>query len=152
MIHGVEFTFILTDFPASGCNHLDSRLTFRRANSTGHLEICNEVGQWSVVCGNSQISVNNIRVICNQLGFDPNFVRSNNLPQSTAVLNVGRPTISTQLILCRGNESNLTACPQLIPDNFPGSPGKRQAVEPILPVACGSLEIQCGGEYIKPHA
>ena len=140
--------FTFTDFPATGCNFLDARLTFRRANSTGHLEICNEFGQWSVVCGSSQISVNNVRVICNQLGFDPNFVRSNNLPQSTSVLNVGRPItfILSAQIFCSGNESDLTDCDIL--DSLPGSPGKRQAIEPISPVAqCSSLELQCGGEY-----
>ena len=113
------------------------------------------MGQWSVVCGNSLVSVDNIRVVCNQLGFDPDFVRSNNLPQSTSVLNVGRPVtsvISTQL-RCRRNDSDLTACPRgpvEVPDSLPGSPGKRQAVEPLLPdsqLPCSSLEIQCGGKY-----
>ena len=133
--------FTFTDFPATGCNFLDARLTFRRANSTGHLEICNEVGQWSVVCGSSQISVDNVRVICNQLGFDPDFVRSNNLPQSTSVLNVDRPItlILSAQISCSGNESDLIDC-----DILDSVPGKRQA---ILPVTCSSLELQCGGEY-----
>ena len=146
MHRGQNLIVYFTDFPATGCNYLDARLTFRRATSTGHLEICNEVGQWSVVCGNSQISVDNVRVICNQLGFDPNFVRSNNLPQSTSVLNLGRPitSILSAQIFCSGNESNLIDCDIL--DSLPGSPGKRQA---ILPVTCSSLELQCGGEYCQ---
>ena len=137
----------MTDFPASDCNYLDARLTFRRAKSTGHLEICNREGQWSVVCGSSLISVDNVRVICNQLGFDPNFVISNNLPQSTSVLNIGRPIINVISGLgCRGNESNLTACPRIkVPSSVPGTFQKRLAAEPV-PITCSSLEIQCGGK------
>ena len=132
----MKLTLIFTDFPASGCNYLDARLTFRRATSTGHLEICDEVGQWSVVCGNSQISVDNVRVICNQLGFDPNFVQSNNLPDSTSVLNIGRPITPVILALeCTGSESSLTTCPQ---NDITGEP---------LAKLCSSLEIQCGGKF-----
>ena len=137
----------LTDSPISDCNYLNARLTFRRANSTGQLEICNREGQWSVVCGSSLIPVNNLRVICSQLGFDPGFVQSNNLPQSTSVLNIGRPITSIiSGLACRGNESDLTACPRIeVPSNISGNFSKRQAVEP-LPVTCSSLEIQCGGK------
>ena len=128
----------MIDSPAGDCKYLDARLTFRRVNSTGHLEICNEVGQWSVVCGSSQISEENARVVCNQLGFDPNFVLSNSLPQSTLVLNVGRPVTSVISALeCTGNELNLTACPQT-----------DVSVEPA-PEPCSSLEIQCGGKHIS---
>lgn len=89
--------------------------------------------------------MDNVRVICNQLGFDPNFVRSNNLAQSTsALLNIGRPIINVISVLgCRGNESNLTACPLIeVPSAFPGALKKRQATERT----CNLLEIQCGGK------
>ena len=85
--------------------------------------------------------MDNVRVICNQLGFDPNFVGPNNVLQSTSVLNIGRPIINdTSGLGCKGNESNLTACPQIeVSSTIPGTAGS-------VPVTCNSLEIQCGGK------
>ena len=138
----------MTDYPASGCEFLDARLTFRRAQSTGLLEICNQRGQWSVVCGNNAlIPENNIMVVCSQLGFDPNFVRSVSIP-STSVLNVNRPTSFSVISnsLCGGNESNLTACLRII--EVPSSnPGFNKRLAPISDfLTCSSLEVQCGGK------
>ena len=130
-----------TDFPASGCNYLDARLTFRSAESTGLLEICNEEGQWSVACGSSLIPLENVMVICNQLGFDPNFIRVDTF-QSNPVL---RPiTFAASNLVCGGNESNLTSC--LLTEPQDPNPGfQKRLAEPLT---CSSLEIQCGGKQL----
>ena len=136
-----------TDFRVDGCTYLDVRLTFRRAESTGLLEICSEGGRWSVVCGSAPMPQNNIMVACNQLGFDPNFARSFNL-NLTSPLSIGRPVSSTiSDLMCRGNESALTGCPKLQPIKTPDKTSfTKRLAEDEDPPTCSLLEIQCGGK------
>ena len=138
---------------SDNCTYLDARLTFRSAESTGLVEICNEQGQWSVVCADNGVPPTTANVICNQLSFDRNFVNPSQVP----LLNVGRPltfTLASNL-LCNGNESTLTSCfsePIQLPSSSPGRQKRRIAPEE-LPSICGfQAQIQCGGEYTHVHS
>ena len=119
--------------PSDNCAYLDARLTFRSAESTGLVEICNEQGQWSVACADNGIPPSAAKVICTQLGFDGNFANLSTVPLSS--LNVGRPLTFSNLE-CSGNESTLTTCVSEVPVQPPTSG----------PGCSFQTRIQCGGE------
>ena len=141
----------MTEYPPRGCSYLDARLSFRRANSTGYLEICSEEGQWGLACTNDVgISRDTAIVICRQLGFNSSVVRSfrisvTELPMSgesqfTFALTSGS-------FSCRGNETNLMTCQQS--DVLGGR--KRRGID-IRPSVCRTFtEIQCGGEQAHSY-
>ncbi len=145
-------SFANTDRPRS-CIYLDTRLTFRSADSTGVLEVCNELGQWSTVCADGGLSISDALVACNQLGFDPNFPPNmENVPLNPAPSNGGQPVsfiFAGNGLGCRGNEQNLTSCPGAsgMPTEPPPLPIRRKRVAPIgEPLACGSVSrIGCSG-------
>ena len=107
----------------SSCSHLDARLVFRTANSSGLVEICNEEGNWSISCTNI-IGENEANVICRQLGFIQGF---------TNYFRVGvsqtdeRPMFFGTSLSCSGNETSLSDC-LASPSPTPGIPmeGRRK--------------------------
>ena len=144
----------MTAYPSEGCSYLDARLSFRRANSTGYLEICDEEGLWSFVCADNTTSTTTAMVVCRQLGFDPTLVRSvraltSVLPQ-TSEERLFSFDLTSNGFSCSGNEMNLTSC--LVEQETDNVDRKRRnllqdAVE--SPSVCNSLtEIQCGGEHV----
>ena len=148
-----------TDRPRS-CTYLDTRLTFRSADSTGILEVCDELGQWSRVCADGSILISDAFVACNQLGFDPSFPPNIDIVPLTTnpALSDGGQPVSFRFVEnslgCLGTEQNLTSCPGVsMPTEPPPIPlrRRRQAGEP-LPLTCGSLvRIGCSGKkyYLK---
>ena len=147
-------SFIHTDRPRS-CTYLNTRLTFRSADSTGILEVCDELGQWSRVCADGGISIGDAIVACNQLGFDPGFPPNmDSVPLNTnPALSDGSQPVSFRFagngLGCQGTEQNLMSCPGAsMPTEPPPLPirRKRQGGEP-LPLTCGSLSrIGCSGK------
>ena len=145
-----------TDRPRS-CTYLDTRLTFRSAESTGILEVCNELGQWSRVCADGSISINDTSVACNQLGFDPSFPPNIDIvPLTTnpALSDGGQPVsfrFAENSLGCQGSEQNLMSCPGASMPTEPPPPlirRKRQGGLP-LPLMCGSLiRIGCSGKNV----
>ena len=145
----------MTAYPSEGCSYLDVRLSFRRANSTGYLEICDEEGQWSFVCADNTTSTTTAMVVCRQLGFDPTLVRSVSaltsvLPQ-TSEERLFSFDLTSNGFSCSGNEINLTSClVERETDNVEGRKRRNllhNADESLS--GCNSLtEIQCGGEHI----
>lgn len=148
----------MTAYPSEGCSYLDARLSFRRANSIGYLEICDDEGQWSFVCADNTISTRTAMVVCRQLGFDPTLVRR--VRASTSVL----PPPSEERLFsfdltsngfsCSGNEMNLTSC--VVEQETDNAENRKRrnllhnAIDPSDSLSgCNSLtEIQCGGEHV----
>ena len=152
-IHMLIHTYIHvhTDRPSS-CTYLDTRLTFRSADSTGILEVCNEQGQWSVVCADSSIASGDSRVACNQLGFDPNLSPNvNRVPINPAVSDANQPfsfIFRGNGLSCFGMEQNLTSCAgATVPTTQPPPLPIRRKRVVVEPLACGTVaRIGCAGK------
>ena len=140
------------DRPRS-CTYLDTRLTFRSANSTGILEVCNELGQWSRVCADGSISISDVSVACNQLGFDPSPLPNIDIVRlslNPALSNGGQLVsfrFSENSLGCQGSEQNLMSCPGASMPTEPPPPLIRRKRQGGLPLTCGSLvRIGCPGK------
>ena len=142
-----------TDRPSS-CTYLDTRLTFRSADSTGILEVCDELGQWSTVCADGGVAFGDASVACNQLGFDSSFPANvGSIPVNPAVISGSQPVsfiFAGNGLGCQGTEPNLTSCPGAsMTTKPPPLPIRRKRIvgEPLV---CGSVaRIGCSGkEYL----
>ena len=143
-------TYILTDRPSSSCTFLDTRLTFRSADSTGFMEVCDELGQWSTVCGDG-LAPGNAFTACNQLGFDPTFPPNLNIiPLNPPVNDGSQPTsllFSETGLRCLGTEQNLTSClgASITTTEPPPLPIRRKRIVGE-PLACSTAaRIGCSG-------
>ena len=145
----------MTEYSPRGCSYLDARLSFRRANSTGYLEICDEEGQWGLACAiaNDIISRDTemTMVICRQLGFNSSVVRSVSISAQELPTTEERQftfALTSGGLSCRGNETNLTSCSQQSDEPLAGGRKKRVIDDSTeRPSVCSSFtEIQCGGE------
>ena len=148
----ITHTHTHTDRPSS-CTYLDTRLTFRSADSTGILEVCDELGQWSTVCADGGVALGDAFVACNQLGFDSSFPPNvDSIPINPAVISGNQP-VSFVLVGnglgCQGTERNLTSCPGAsMTTEPPPLPIRRKRIVQVgEPSACGSVaRIGCSGK------
>lgn len=146
----------MIDFSSSGCTYLDVRLTFRSADSSGILEVCNQRRQWSIACADNQVSQSIAMVACNQLGYNSNFVRSTRIASTSAsIVNNGRPSIFLENInglACTGNETSLANCLNAVPvEPSPPPLGRRKRIadDDESPLVCNLVtRLQCGGKWI----
>ena len=132
---------------------MDARLVYRSAESTGILEVCNELGEWSIVCADVGVSPDGAGVACSQLGYgDLSLAPYISVEQFNRDLNDGsRPTnflLSETGLFCFGNESHLSECQVPPQEPTPTPPGvrRKRIVEP-LPPQCGTVaRIGCNCE------
>ena len=90
----------------SNCSYLDVRLTFRSANSSGLVEICNDEGVWSIACRET-LDEDEKAVLCRQLGFStPTNSFREFIPSQ---LSETRPKFKENLI-CSSEEKSLVEC------------------------------------------
>ena len=125
----------------SSCSHLDARLVFRTADSSGLVEICNEEGNWSISCTDI-IGVNEAKVICRQLGFTPGFTNYLSVRVSQTD---ERPMFFGTSLSCSGNETSLSGC-LASPSPTPGIPvgGRRKRRSSFC---FSQVRLRCGGIY-----
>ena len=145
----MHITHTHVDYPTTGCSPFDARLIYRRAESTGILEVCNQLGQWSIVCADGSVLPDGAMVACTQLGYMDAIRPYINTEPFNPNLNDGSREITDLLsetgLFCFGNESHLSEC--RLPPQEPGptQPG-------IEPVSCSSVaRIGCNSELLHTH-
>ena len=138
-------------YPHQPCTHLSARLTFRSADSTGLVEVCNR-NIWSVACADA-FGINEARVICRQLGFNSTYVNYTQL-QHVQIINsieiqgelvpVDLVPIFDEFVGCLGNEASLAECQGRILTVTRRKRGLSLEVQPTCQYRAG---VQCGGIY-----
>ena len=128
-----------TGYEAGNCSYLDVRLTFRSADSSGLVEICNDEGVWSIACS-SAFEEDEKAVACRQLGFNAPIyfadLESIVIPHTET-----KPTFSENLN-CGNEETSLVQC------LFFGGRRRKRGLNDISPIGettCNQASVKCGG-------
>ena len=122
-------------------SNLDVRLTFRTTTSSGLVEICNELGNWSIVCSNKIREVEPI-VICKQLGFSTQL--TNYFTESVPLTLSNHRSRLNEVPKCNGSESSLHECQSS--DQFRA---RRGLVSEGSNTCDSQVGLQCGGIYLR---
>ena len=128
----------LTEYETATCSHLDVRLTFRNASSSGLVEICNKEGMWSIVT-TSILSNNEKTVICRQLGF-MNIFDSNSFTERISECLSDQREKFDEFLRCNGDEDSLDECLPLIDLRK-----KRGLVDVETSLSNLQVGLRCGG-------
>ena len=115
------YIYITIDY--TNCSHGDIKLTGGKSNNEGDVQICVN-GTWGYICSLTWYNINNINVLCKQLGYTTTPCKINKLLLNFCKQNIGNSNSSTNFfggsqdiapivideIYCTGNEASLTEC------------------------------------------